>query len=342
MDATPENNFVQFTCYQEDDEETFFGGFGPDLTHENKLNSNMGRGHLQYTVPSLSSLLEGTGVDISQIDNVWCEVSVTAINAGGGTTVLECKSSQCKGKFEYSYTPAFRRILPQAVFFNTRTTFFVDVENTQSYRVTGDEMPFRMGFIDNSNTNYEIWLDETSTFTSWYTNEISGQSGDAPVNQTSVPRINFHTGDALLVEDRMKTCNYDETDCYYVKSIAVVDSFEHTTGYASGGQYLEFRGTRLLGEENTVVTIDGVACEIQTSKLTKETGTCLTGAASTSTSGSYGDYVGGYGLRRAMYESDGADSVIDVDDIASHADDKVGEELLMAFEYPNESSDEGN
>lgn len=35
-------------------------------------------------------------------------------------------------------------------------------------------MPFRMGFIDESNTNYEVWLDEDSEFSNWAVVEISG------------------------------------------------------------------------------------------------------------------------------------------------------------------------
>lgn len=57
-------------------------------------------------------------------------------------------------------TAGFVRVLPQAIFFNTRTTFFVDTQKAVNQREVGEEMPFRMGFIDQSNTNYEIWLDE--------------------------------------------------------------------------------------------------------------------------------------------------------------------------------------
>lgn len=80
---------------------------------------------------------------------------------------------------------------------------------SQSYRTVGKEMPFRMGFIDSSNTNYEVWLDETSSYSNWVVAEITGFAGDAPVNQDSVPRLNFHSGDARLIEDGVTTCNYD-------------------------------------------------------------------------------------------------------------------------------------
>jgi len=96
-------------------------------------------------------------------------------------------------------------------------------------------MPFRIGFIDQSNTNYEIWLDEDDELSSNSLVEFSGQSGDAPVNGNSAPRLNFHVGDAMINEDAMQTCSYDGLDCYLAKSLGVVDSFEKQTGYTEGG-----------------------------------------------------------------------------------------------------------
>lgn len=60
MDLTPQNNFVKLKCYttyEGASESTLvYNGVGSELSHENKLNSNMGRGQLQYTLPSLDKL----------------------------------------------------------------------------------------------------------------------------------------------------------------------------------------------------------------------------------------------------------------------------------------------
>ena len=137
------------------------------------------------------------------------------------------------------------------------------------------------------------------------------------------------------MEDALTTCTYDGTDCYMVKSLAVVDSFEYSTGYTTGGQYLTFWGMRLTGEDDTIVTIDGVDCSIIDDKTHKEEGTCLTGFAGST--GVSGTYVGSNGLRRDRYLST---SAITVSDIAGTATlDET--ELLMSFEYPNYTPDDG-
>ena len=120
-------------------------------------------------------------------------------------------------------------------FFNQQVNWFVDTQDSQKFREVNKETPFRVGFIDGSNTNYEIWLDETSTLNRFSHVIISGQTGDQPVNSTSMPRINFHSGDALLKKDELTTCEYDNTECYIMQSIANVDEFDYSSGSIAGG-----------------------------------------------------------------------------------------------------------
>lgn len=81
LDLTPENNKVKFTCYTPGDNVEFFSNLGPELDSDNKMNSNMGRGHLQYTLPSAMELF---GRDSpAGLDLIWCKVSVIAFNDGG-------------------------------------------------------------------------------------------------------------------------------------------------------------------------------------------------------------------------------------------------------------------
>jgi hypothetical protein len=303
------------------------------------MNSNMGRGKLQYTLPSLEELLS---VDSTAgLDQTTCALSVLAVNDGGAQTTINCDSYTCKVTFYDIYTPALFRVLPQAVFFNTRTTLFVDTARSQSFKTTGTDMPFRIAFVDTSNLNYEIWLDEDDELSAYSMVEINGQSGDAPVNSTSVPRINFHCGDAALVTDSLTTCPYDydsfDEDCYIIKSLAVVDSLEYSTGYTTGGQYLTFWGMRLIGEEETTVTLDGVACTIQDDVTTKEEGTCLTGEAAQASA--TGQYVGSYGLRRDIYYSNVGEDDITIGDIEGTGT-YTESELLTSFEFPDEALDE--
>lgn len=120
-----------------------------------------------------------------------------------------------------------------------------------------------------------------------------------------------------------------------VKSIAVIDSLEYDTGYKTGGQELMFRGFRLTGQGETVITIDGETCTPILSEMGKEIGKCTTGSKDTLTTDTV--FVGQIGLRRDMYESA---NTIDIDDIAGTAT-LVKSELLMSMEVPVEYPGEG-
>lgn len=273
----------------------------------------MGRGQLQYTLPSLLDLLEVE--DSTGLDGAWCYVHVLSINDGGAQTEVNCSSNDCKVWFYDDMTAGFLRVLPQLIFFNTRTTFFLSTQDAVDEREVGEEMPFRMGFIDMSNTNYEIWLDEDSELADWSIVEFSGQSGDAPVNATSVPRLNFHVGDAMINEDAMKTCDYSGDDCYLVRSIGVINNIAHDTGNTNGGQQLKLEGFRFNGQSSHEIEVAGKPCTIDDERTTKEVAYCETTAADSASS--EGQFVGSVGLRREIYRST---SSFDLDDITANAD----------------------
>lgn len=262
---------------------------------------------------------------VASFETMRCKLGAQAINDGGGITTV---TSNLWVTFRQTATPIFHRTSPQVVYFNQEVDWHLSVQSAPAYRNLNSETPFRIGFIDESNTNYEIWLNETTEMSTATDVIITGQTGDAAVNATSIPRINFHSGDAMRMEDEMMTCNYDESDCYLMKNIAVVDSFDYDTGYVEGGQWLYFKGVRLLGPVETTVTVDGVECEIVEGSLTKEEGKCITGAAGAASVDGV-DYIGSSGLRRAVYVSDEAIDLDDIEGTADHDDTK----LLTAFEY---------
>lgn len=195
-------------------------------------------------------------------------------------------------------------------------------------------MPFRMGFIDQSNTNYEVWLDEDSELSNWQLSEITGFAGDAPVNQNSVPRIQFHAGDAKILTDRMTTCNYAGDDCYLAKSVGVIDKIFYEDGYKNGGQYLKFEGTRLAGLTTTSIEVAGVSCTPVDGQVTKESSVCITG--STAAASTAGTYIGQHGLRREKFLSN---NNIDVNNIRNLA--VSSQEVLLSGEFPSETDENG-
>jgi len=52
---------------------------------------------------------------------------------------------------------------------------------------------------------------------------VTGLSGNAPVNADANIRVNFHSGDAANNEDTLETCDVFGQNCYFAKSLAVID-----------------------------------------------------------------------------------------------------------------------
>mmetsp|Transcript_43954 Transcript_43954/g.42538 ORF Transcript_43954/g.42538 Transcript_43954/m.42538 type:complete len:87 (+) Transcript_43954:783-1043(+) len=79
----------------------------------------------------------------------------------------------------------------------------------------------------------------------------------------------------------MTTCNYDESDCYKVRSLPSIEGISANVGYSSGGQLLVLFGHG-FNSEDISIDIDGTPCDVKS--ITDEVVTCQTqasGAAST-------------------------------------------------------------
>jgi IPT/TIG domain len=71
------------------------------------------------------------------------------------------------------------------------------------------------------------------------------------------------------------------------KAVGRIDTISASTGYTTGGQLLKVKGLGFTSR-NISVTIDGVACSIQSNKLDQFT--CLTGPQPSPSNESF--YVG--------------------------------------------------
>ncbi len=76
-----------------------------------------------------------------------------------------------------------------------------------------------------------------------------------------------------------KHCNFEGTDCWYVKTHPKIDSISEADGYLTGGQALTINGWGLKGTtlDDVEVTVGGVACKVTSSTL--DSITCVTGSA---------------------------------------------------------------
>jgi len=89
--------------------------------------------------------------------------------------------------------------------------------------------------LGSSLLDYEDYYDSTSTLSSWSINQILGEVGDIQPALDNTPLIHFDAGYALNLESTLLRCNYDESDCYHVRSLPSIDSLSASGGYTSGG-----------------------------------------------------------------------------------------------------------
>ena len=80
-----------------------------------------------------------------------------------------------------------------------------------------------------------------------------------------------------------RTCLYEGAgdQCYDVKVKPTITEVSSTTGYATGGQFVTFKGTSLDGD-NVSVEMDGVECKVLSvseSEVTCRTGEKVAGAS---------------------------------------------------------------
>ena len=80
----------------------------------------------------------------------------------------------------------------------------------------------------------------------------------------------------------MLTCSYDNSTCYKVKAVAVINSIATTSGYTSGGQTVTISGYGFQSN-NVIVNIDGKDCPVKSNAL--QSITCVTQPNNASTPG---------------------------------------------------------
>lgn len=107
---------------------------------------------------------------------------------------------------------------------------------------------------------------------------LPSRAGDQPIGN-SVPEVRFRVGNAII-RDSAKHCNFEGDDCWYIKTHPKIKKISRDQSFLTGGKKLTITGWGLKGEngiEDVSVTIDGVPCEVLSSK--KQKIVCTIGAA---------------------------------------------------------------
>jgi hypothetical protein len=71
----------------------------------------------------------------------------------------------------------------------------------------------------------------------------------------------WETGKSMAQELEMKTCNYDESYCYDVRTVPMIESVSANTGYTTGGQNMTIKGYG-IGNGRLNIQVDGTLCQV--------------------------------------------------------------------------------
>lgn len=80
-------------------------------------------------------------------------------------------------------------------------------------------------------------------------------------NNASMPNVKFLAGNTLPMYSQMTRCDYTNTTCYMLRTVATITSIDHASGYATGEQLLTVNGYG-LNSANLDVKVDGIPCEV--------------------------------------------------------------------------------
>jgi len=118
-----------------------------------------------------------------------------------------------------------------------------------------DEKPFINSKIDDSLLDFSETVDQETSYTGWVQNRVIGQVGDMP-NGNHDFRMAWETGFSLLVNESSVHCNFDQSDCYSVKTVPVIKAISGHEGFTTGKQNLTVTGHG-FSSGNIQASIDG-------------------------------------------------------------------------------------
>lgn len=128
-----------------------------------------------------------------------------------------------------------------------------------------DELPFINFKLGNSMLDFEGILDHTSTFaanSNW--NWRAGVVREFPIQTSMNVSMMWEVGKAMKMEQTIKTCLYDMSECYEAKMVPNIDNVSLSESYKTGGQPLIIMGYGFTGT-NVSVTVDGLPCKVVSS-----------------------------------------------------------------------------
>lgn len=186
-------------------------------------------------------------------------------------------------------------IVPNQVYAGQRIDFWFEIMNVHK-NTPSDHFAAQELSIDRANCDWEGLMDHRLRLSKFNLGKLPAVVTDPKPTKSADVVARFYTGHAYK-RTTSYHCDYDGTDCWYVRVHPKIESINHSSGTQNGYQTLIISGQGLNGTDISV-TADGVECQVQSSTDTSLT--CLTGPnSSPTTSGS--EMPGQMGLVKTVY-----------------------------------------
>ena len=170
---------------------------------------------------------------------------LTVLPANGATGHINCKTiANCLVRYQRSYTPILYYVSPRVLYDGITADIWFDPKSVMAIigDIDSDEKPFVNFKVDESLFEFDSDVVNADTpIYGWTENRVPGTVGALP-NGNHELRMSWENGYAKLVEETALHCNYDQSDCYYAKTVPVIKEMSSNTGYTTGEQSLKVTG----------------------------------------------------------------------------------------------------
>jgi hypothetical protein len=142
-----------------------------------------------------------------------------------------------------SYTPQIAYIVPQVVFPNFDTAFYINFHLTPRYKVEG-ELPYKSAEVSGFLLNLaHFGVDESSVFPENTFTMVRGLVGaNVPPNSNATVKFRDKAGYAHLDYITGYTCDITGNLCYAAKVVPVIETVSSNSGLIAGGQVITMTG----------------------------------------------------------------------------------------------------
>ena len=202
----------------------------PKLTILDEFNSKAEEGRLSYRIPSAVDMINSS-VTINDLKGI--EILFTKLKVQSGSDLLFCKEKeQCKVNYRWDFTPILYYVSNPIMYHGMNTSIYFDSKEAFKYkRDDKDFADVRLGGKRFLTADYTPeWRTRGGTKGLRGTVHTTVRSMDAELN------LWFRgVGNALRVPETSQTCNWDGTDCYFVRIYPSIEDISNFAGSLAGG-----------------------------------------------------------------------------------------------------------